>query len=177
MSFYLAVFQVQEFHQGTNNKWKTSKTIGVTRRPKTHSSGTSSPPPGVRTEELGLRSSHCTESTQLLRHHLQVAGGYRQTTVAKADVNNTDSCSTTPRTLYILCACVPVCMSVYMCVPCMCVYVWLCVCTYDCVRVRMTVCVYVWLCVCACVYVCVYVCVCPCVSMNVCVYVCIYKCI
>src|SRR5688572_15659329 len=34
-------------------------------------------PPRVRTEKLALRPVHRAQSIQLLRHHLQVAGGFR----------------------------------------------------------------------------------------------------
>ena len=54
-----------------------------------------------------------------------------------------------------------------------------CVCVYVCVCVRM--CVYVCVCVCMCVYVCmrVYVCVCVCMCVYVCVCVCmsVYVCV
>ena len=58
---------------------------------------------------------------------------------------------------------------------CVCMYVYVCVCMYVCVRVCMCVYLCVHVCVCVCVCVRVSVCVCMCVRVCVCVCVCVWE--
>ena len=62
------------------------------------------------------------------------------------------------------CACIYLCVSLYVCALCDCVFVCVCVC----------VCVFVCVCVCVCVRVCVSACLCVSVCVCVCMYVSIY---